>query len=137
MTKQCKACHKMKPLDCFSVRKKASDGLQYRCKECCSKSDMKLFFKNRSDRYVYNKNKFKVNWDWYVSLKDNQKCMDCNVSYAYYQLDYDHRDPSKKLDHVGMLISYGRTKVLEEIAKCDLVCKNCHAKRTYLRRKGP
>jgi len=48
-------------------------------------------------------------------------------------MQFDHREPSTKLFAIttshSMLMS--RPKLLEEIAKCDIVCGNCHALRTY------
>lgn len=44
-------------------------------------------------------------------------------------LDYHHRDRSTKLADVSnMWHQYGKPRILEEIAKCDLVCANCHRK---------
>ena len=42
----------------------------------------------------------------------------------------------EKVDDVGSLVSktHGKRQILEEIAKCDPVCANCHAVRTFCRR---
>jgi hypothetical protein len=73
-----------------------------------------------------------------IAIKNNP-CMDCGVSYPHYVMDFDHRDPSLKLSNVSSLINMGnKQKLLEEIAKCDLVCANCHRIRTYKSlRNGP
>ena len=56
-------------------------------------------------------------------------CMDCRGTFLPHQMDFDHRDPSAKSFHLtgsrAMLAS--RTRLLPEIAKCDIVCSNCHA----------
>jgi L-lysine 2,3-aminomutase len=58
--------------------------------------------------------------------------MDCGVSYPYYVMDFDHRDPAKKKDGVATLVKKGNVKrLLEEIDKCDVVCSNCHRERTH------
>jgi hypothetical protein len=48
-------------------------------------------------------------------------------------MDFDHRDPSKKLFTIAgahaLLMS--RAKLVAEVEKCDIVCANCHALRTY------
>jgi hypothetical protein len=31
---------------------------------------------------------------------------------------------------------FGKVQILKEIAKCDVVCANCHAARTWKRLKG-
>jgi len=46
-------------------------------------------------------------------------------------MDFDHRDPNVKVDHVASMLSAGVNKLEAEIAKCDVVCANCHRIRTY------
>ena len=59
-------------------------------------------------------------------------CMDCGVEYPSFVMDFDHRDPSEKRDDVARLVHQGSlSKLLEEIAKCDVVCSNCHRIRTH------
>jgi hypothetical protein len=57
-------------------------------------------------------------------------CTDCGVQYPPYVMQFDHRDPAMKLINVGRA-SWTWERVLEEVAKCDLVCANCHMERTY------
>lgn len=63
--------------------------------------------------------------------------MDCGVSYPSYVMDFDHRDPSLKKFELGDALSkvYSIQLVLDEIAKCDVVCANCHRIRTYASRE--
>lgn len=56
-------------------------------------------------------------------------CMDCGQRYPHYVMDFDHRDPTEKLFSVGR--GRGLKALLAEIAKCDLVCANCHRVRTW------
>jgi hypothetical protein len=61
-------------------------------------------------------------------------CFDCGRTYPYYVMDFDHRDPSKKIMDVPMMARYQRftwQDILAEVAKCDLVCACCHRLRTY------
>lgn len=63
-------------------------------------------------------------------------CQDCGIKYPPYVLDFDHRPGEIKLFNVGRTSKAGSLKrLLEEIAKCDLVCSNCHRERTH-NRKG-
>ncbi len=66
-------------------------------------------------------------------IKEGSPCTDCGRSFAYYVMDFDHRDPSLKVADVSILVKNSTSwdRVLEEIAKCDLVCVNCHRLRTY------
>ena len=63
-------------------------------------------------------------------------CVDCKKIYPFYVMEFDHRDPTTKLDDITHL--YRRKKAIldAEIAKCDLLCSNCHQVRTYLRHHG-
>lgn len=60
-------------------------------------------------------------------------CADCGGVFEPYQMDFDHRDPSNKSFQVTDRLTVSRARLLLEIAKCDVVCANCHAIRTYNR----
>jgi hypothetical protein len=56
--------------------------------------------------------------------------MDC--TYAdWIALEFDHRDPKEKYEDISKLMKKGYLgKLKEEIKKCDIVCANCHTRRT-------
>src|SRR5438477_1746010 len=60
-------------------------------------------------------------------------CQDCGGTFKPHQMDFDHRVPEQKSFNVtasrAMLMR--RDRLLQEIAKCDIVCANCHSARTY------
>jgi len=60
-------------------------------------------------------------------------CMDCGGTFPPIAMQFDHKDPSQKLDSVARLVNntHSLEKVLAEIEKCDIVCANCHLIRTY------
>lgn len=62
-------------------------------------------------------------------------CADCGSTYPPYVMDFDHKDPVQKRANVGTLISGTTARLLEEIAKCDVVCANCHRVRTHVTRQ--
>jgi len=70
-----------------------------------------------------------------VSLKDQKPCTDCGVPYPHYVMQFDHL--KDKDFAIGEAVSrkLSISKVMAEAAKCELVCANCHATRTYHRRK--
>jgi hypothetical protein len=73
-----------------------------------------------------------------ISKKTGMPCADCGVVYPHYVMDHDHvRGEKKFLISIAALKHYSRAKLDEELAKCDLVCANCHRIRTYLRAIGP
>ena len=69
---------------------------------------------------------------WLRELR-RRPCADCGGTFPPYGMDFDHRDPSKKLFAITTGSSYlrSREKLTAEIEKCDIVCANCHALRTY------
>ncbi|MCK4814713.1 hypothetical protein KA005_03000 [bacterium] len=71
------------------------------------------------------------------NLKEAGYCMDCDNSFPYPAMQYDHRPGTEKLGNVSTMVSsnVALEKVLAEIEKCDLVCANCHHIRTA-KRKG-
>lgn len=58
-------------------------------------------------------------------------CKDCCKQYNPWVMQFDHRDPSQKKYEISWMESYGLKKLMRDIEKCDLVCANCHAERTY------
>lgn len=60
--------------------------------------------------------------------------MDCGGRFHFRAMQWDHVR-GNKLDDIAEMVRKGRTReaILTEIAKCELVCANCHAVRTYER----
>jgi hypothetical protein len=70
----------------------------------------------------------------FQAYKESKGCHDCEVRYPHYILEFDHRPEKKKVDIVyRVLKKYGREAAWQEVSKCDVVCSNCHKKRTYER----
>ncbi len=61
-------------------------------------------------------------------------CMDCGENNILV-LEFDHRDPRKKLGNVGEMLAKGTSyeRLEAEMDKCDVVCANCHRIRTAKR----
>ena len=60
-------------------------------------------------------------------------CVDCGGVFSPWVMDFDHRDPTRKAFNVmsGRAMLMSRSRLMAEIDKCDIVCANCHATRTY------
>lgn len=67
----------------------------------------------------------------------SKPCMDCGVEYPYYKMQFDHVRGEKKFNIANAgHDSWGYVSwkdLLEEIAKCEVVCANCHCGRTWKR----
>lgn len=70
-------------------------------------------------------------------IKGTTPCMDCKTIYPAECMDFDHRPGTEKIACVGTMVAHGWAweKIEAEIAKCDLVCSNCHRIRTKRRSK--
>ena len=66
------------------------------------------------------------------ALKD-LPCMDCGRAFPPECMDYDHRPGEIKVANVSWMKGRRWERVLAEIAKCDLICANCHRIRTKKR----
>ena len=58
-------------------------------------------------------------------------CADCGIRFPSFVMQFDHRDPTRKRFTVSRIITRSREVIVEEVAKCDVVCANCHRIRTY------
>lgn len=56
-------------------------------------------------------------------------CVDCGEKDPVV-LEFDHLNPSTKFKDVSKLLGKSLYKLEEEISKCEVVCANCHKRRT-------
>jgi hypothetical protein len=97
-----------------------------RCR-ACEREKFKVRYQNGA-RYKRRLGRF----DAMADLK-NGPCADCGGRFPSVCMDFDHRDPSTKVDNISTLASKGSwSSVLAEVAKCDLVCANCHRIRSAI-----
>lgn len=73
----------------------------------------------------------------YIRAAKDAPCTDCGVQYPWYVMDFDHL--SDKEFNIGHAVKrkLSLTRVAAEIAKCELVCSNCHRIRTHQRSCSP
>ena len=66
---------------------------------------------------------------WLLEIKKQRACERCGED-APECLHFHHRDPETKDREVSAAIEQGWSKrrILAEIAKCDVLCANCHCK---------
>ncbi|OZE35613.1 hypothetical protein CH259_16425 [Rhodococcus sp. 05-2254-4] len=57
------------------------------------------------------------------------------MQYPYYVMQFDHLgDKHFNIGQMGP--TSGRARLVAEIAKCEVVCANCHAERTFRRSRS-
>ena len=67
-----------------------------------------------------------------TEYKAAHPCTDCGEADPIV-LEFDHLPQFPKLGNIAALLN-SRAKLLAELAKCEVVCANCHARRTYERK---
>lgn len=69
------------------------------------------------------------------TLKLRAGCTDCGYNAHPQALHFDHiPGRGEKLFNIGAYVHCSWEKIEAEIAKCEVVCANCHAVRTHTRR---
>lgn len=56
---------------------------------------------------------------------DGRQCVKCG---GMEKLELDHIDPTQKISH--SIWSWSEERRTEELAKCQILCKKCHQKKT-------
>ena len=82
-----------------------------------------------------NNARYRLESQLYVqALKTKTACADCKRRFHHSAMDFDHVVGSKE-SNISLLVNtaYSLKKVKREIAKCEIVCANCHRVRTWHR----
>ncbi len=146
--KVCSQCKKEKENTKFYKNKTGKLGLAWNCKDCAlsyqKKRRSSLEYKENSKKYNEEyRNKRNEAGDriihWVRQTYSGIPCMDCNVVHPWCVMDFDHRPEEVKEFDISYMNNYTITperiaQVEKEIAKCDLVCSNCHRIRTWIER---
>lgn len=65
-------------------------------------------------------------------VKTDSVCTDCGENYPYWVLQFDHTGTDKEFTIAKFAAgTLDLERIKKEIAKCEVVCANCHADRTY------
>jgi hypothetical protein len=91
--------------------------------------------KNRYDTDPeYRKHKRTIDRNWIrnatakiSAYKLEQGCKICSYNKCSRALHFHHRDSSQKEFSISSNIDRGVKAVWDEIAKCDIICSNCHS----------
>ena len=136
--KRCTSCKQSKPQAEFNLRRASADGLQNVCRACNRARARRYYADNReahirvivARKAVIRRGVLEIVGD-YLS---KHPCVDCGEADLRV-LDFDHREDARKEAEVMKLAQdgYSAARVLAEMAKCDVRCRNCHARVTYAR----
>lgn len=115
-----------------------SEGRSYSeiCAELgCSKGTVAYHLgENQKEKTLTRTEKLRDKVRIYIcEYKTNSICADCGEDYPYWMLEFDHlRDKEFNISRYRN-ITMSLDKIKEEIAKCEVVCANCHKNRTHYR----
>lgn len=119
ITKVCSICGEVHDLSFYSKAQTNKDGLRSWCKNCDAVRAKRRRTLIRKEVQDY---------------KSKEGCIKCGEA-AYYALDFHHKDPLSKTGNISQMMDSNYThKLWDEITKCVILCRNCHAKFHHLER---
>jgi hypothetical protein len=130
--KCCPKCEEEVDIELFSKNRSRKDGLSRICK-ICQRLYVNAHYQANKEYYSKKARKQdKELLDWYKKYKMGLACEKCGENHPAC-IDFHHRDSSKKDIEVANAIrkSWCKDRILREIAKCDVLCSNCHRKEHY------
>lgn len=133
--RRCPACGEDKSLDQFHVKKRYADHFLY-SSYCipCGREYRQNHYRQNKNYYLRKEAERKSRILAMLRKAKTRPCTDCGILYAWWQMDFDHVRGTKLFDLGGRVPgNCSIRKITAEMAKCEVVCSNCHRNRTYLR----
>ena len=130
--KTCVECKIEKETILFNKNKSRKDGLQSRCKTCDQNKARERYRSIPSERKnarLRGKKNKEVNRQFVYEFLKKNSCSHCGETDPVV-LEFDHIEPSKKYREISKLVSYSRKTLEKEIEKCQVLCANCHRRKT-------
>jgi hypothetical protein len=134
--RRCGRCGELKPVEEFAWRRKGKGQRHNYCRPCHAEYHGEHYIANKA-RYIAQaaRQKTELRLERTRQLLEyfaTHPCVDCGESDPIV-LEFDHlRD--KTFAVAAKLVDYRWERILEEIEKCEVVCANCHRRRTARRR---
>jgi hypothetical protein len=104
------------------------------CRKCKSEWSREKWASGseKQANYESKAKRVKAAHDYIWDLFQNSRCADCGERNPIV-FEFDHLSDKFLGDSRMVNSNYGLEKIKEEIAKCDIVCANCHKIRTSQR----
>lgn len=138
IVKTCSTCKRTLVRSEFNVRAASVDGYQSVCRSCNKLRARRYYAENiETHRKAVAAQVAKTRASHLERIGNHllaNPCVDCGEDDIRV-LDFDHRDGVEKTAEVMKLAkaAYSWERVSAEISKCDVRCRNCHARVTYER----
>jgi hypothetical protein len=92
--------------------------------------------KRRLENPYYKSPKYIKYYSFIESVKD-VPCVDCHRKFPPECMDFDHiPERGEKLFNISRGTKHSWDDMLAEIAKCEIICSNCHRTRTVTRSRS-
>ncbi len=145
---QCSRCKEHKHIIDFHIRSSRKKGISSACKKCLAVTRLTKHEQFRMENPLPLKktkleklstrkkirHKQRSDFRMFMNELKSGPCIDCGKLFAPECMDFDHLDGYKReCIEFNELRGAAKSKILAEIAKCELVCSNCHRIRTHLR----
>ena len=127
----CNTCFIKKEEEEFASRGKGKKR-HYKCRKCMN-AYTKMNYDQNTQYYIDKAMRRKKEIKAWVNEMKNIPCADCGNSFHFSSMDFDHLGDKKFNIATSANKQYPKEKILEEIAKCEVVCSNCHRYRTWKR----
>ncbi len=130
--RRCGRCGELKPLEDFAWRRKAKGQRHNYCRPCHSAYHHEHYLANKQ-RYIdqarERKDALRIERTRFlIEYFSTHPCTDCGEADPVV-LEFDHL--GDKLFNIGEALTYRNWEsILAEIEKCEVVCANCHRRRT-------
>lgn len=101
----------------------------------CNREYGKKNYRDNKERYFKQAKERDKQLDELINTAKSKPCADCGVEYPPYVMDFDHLDGETKILGICEMRRHRMAfeKITAEIAKCEVVCANCHRERTNQR----
>ena len=133
--RRCGRCGSFKPLDDFAWRRKAKGQLDNYCRPCRAAYKQEHYAANRHrfiDLAMRRKRRLAIaRAEFLFDYFRDHPCVDCGEKDPLV-LEFDHLG-DKSFEISRGLRDRSWQAILAEMAKCDVLCANCHRRRTALR----
>ena len=127
--KVCSTCKQWKPFGEFNKRSTSRDGRPWSCRDCNKAYHYKNHERHMAQIRARNRRVWEDNVRRLFDHFQSHPCVDCGETDIAV-LEFDHlRD--KRRNIAQMVRGWSWEAILREIAKCDVVCANCHRRRTF------
>ncbi len=132
--KICTKCKSEKDLLSFPAKKTSEDGRASWCRACFKANwDVRYYENHQHYRNSHNTSRRKIREENARRVFDYLKqhtCLVCGEDDPIV-LEFDHRGESDKIDNISTLVTHSSWERIEsEISKCDVLCANCHRRKT-------